>query len=427
MGFRFSILLPMNTELLKNTGFLKKEKIAFRKKSNIFPVEEQFRLMANSAPVPLWVSGTDNQSSFFNKAWLKFTGRTLNEESGDGWTEGVHSDDLENCNRIYNDAFKKQKAFKMEYRLRRHDGQYRWMLDSGIPHFTKDKVFGGFIGSCVDIHELKEIEHRKDQFIIAASHELKTPLTSLNIYLHLLSGYFKNSKEEKYNSYVSGAIGQVNKINELINQLLDLSRIQSGSLDFECNVFSFGTLVKSIVKKMRVITPSHQIILKGKIHGMVKGDSERLSQALENLLANASKYSKENEKIIVELSEDIKHVKVSVTDFGIGIDKDHLSKIFERFYRIPGKKEETFPGLGIGLYLSQQILKKHGGKIFVESTRDKETKFTLQIPVYKQGLPCRLNLHMPTCLKVLFGKCLSLLQTMCGPATIFPNHRAVNR
>ena len=363
---------------------LRKGKLITKERCPIFPVEEQFRLMANSAPMPLWVSGIDNQSSFFNKAWLKFTGRTLIEESATGWTSDVHPDDLANCTRIYKDALDKQKAFKMEYRLRRYDGQYRWVLNNGIPHFTKDKIFSGFICSCVDIHELKEIENRKDQFIVAASHELKTPLTTLNIYLHLLAGYFKDLPQEKYATYVSGAVGQVNKINELINQLLDLSRIQSGSLSFECIVFSFDNFVRSIIKKMRVLTPSHKIILKGKIKGLVKGDPERLSQALENLLANASKYSKESNKIIVELSEDMKQVMVSVTDFGIGIDKDHLSKVFERFYRIPGKKEETFPGLGIGLYLSQQILKKHGGKISVESVRNKETKFSLQIPVYKK-------------------------------------------
>lgn len=367
-----------------NIDQLSKGKLTVKERHPIFPVEEQFRLMANSAPMPLWVSGINNQSSFFNKAWLKFTGRTLNEESGMGWTSGIYPDDLENCTRIYKDAWDKQKAFKLEYRLRRYDGQYRWVLNNGIPHFTKNKIFIGFIGSCVDIHELKEIENRKDQFIIAASHELKTPLTSLNIYLHILAGYFKDMPQEKYGTYVSGAIGQVNKINELINQLLDLSRIQSGSLSFECTVFHFDKFVRSIVKKMRVITPSHKIILKGKIKGLVKGDPERLSQALENLLANASKYSKESNKIIVELSEDMKQVVVSVIDFGIGIDKDHLSKIFERFYRIPGKKEETFPGLGIGLYLSQQILKKHGGKISVESVRNKETKFSLQIPVYNK-------------------------------------------
>lgn len=370
-----------------SNDFLKKEKLSVQKKLPVFHVEEEFKLMANSAPMLLWVSGLDNKCSFFNKAWLKFTGRTLEEESGDGWTEGVHPEDLHNCTKIYSNAFKKQKKFKMEYRLRRYDGQYRWVQDIGIPHFTKVKIFNGFIGTCVDIHELKEIEHRKDQFIVAASHELKTPLTTLNIYLQLLAEYFKNPSEENYNSYVSGAIVQVNKINELINQLLDLSRIQSGSLDFRFSVFSFDSLIRKIINKIQAITPSYKIIIKGKTGEKIKGDTERISQALENILTNASKYSRGSDTIIVEMSKDKKFVQVSVTDFGIGIEKEHLSKIFERFYRIPGKKEETFPGMGIGLYLSQRIIKKHGGKISVESDAGKETKFTIKVPLYlKNGL-----------------------------------------
>jgi len=369
---------------LMSTELLTKERHPAKKKIPIFPVEEQFKLMANSAPIPLWVSGLDNKCSFFNKAWLNFTGRKLEKESGDGWTAGVHPDDLENCKKIYEGAFAKQKKFKMEYRLRRKDGQYRWVQDSGIPHFSKEKEFLGFIGTCVDIHELKEIEYSKDQFIVAASHELKTPLTTLNIYLQLLADYFRNPSQEKYHSYVSGAMDQVKKINDLINQLLDLSRIQSGYLDFECTIFSFGDLVLKIIKRMQTILPAHEIIIKGKVNGLVKGDTERISQSLENLLANASKYSKENDKIIVELSEDENHVKVAVTDFGIGIEKKHLSKIFERFYKIPGEKENTFPGLGIGLYLSQQIIKKHHGEITVESILNKETTFVIQIPIFKK-------------------------------------------
>ena len=362
----------------------KQKKLTSRDQNSNFPVEDQFKLVADYAPMPMWISNINDQTVFFNQAWLQFRGRDFDEEYGKGWMNGIYPDDLDKCIKIYEDAFQKKKRYKAEYRLQRYDGQYRWVLENGIPQFTNDNIFIGFFGSCVDIHEIKEIEHRKDQFIIAASHELKTPLTSLNIYLHLLSGSFKSGSQEKFDNYISGAISQVDKINGLINHLLDLSRIQSGSLDFDCSVFSFGALVKSIVKKMRIIIPSHKIILNGKVSGKIKGDPERISQAFENLLSNAAKYSTNQDKIIVELTQDSKYVKVSVTDFGIGIANDHLSKIFERFYKIPGKKEDTFPGMGIGLYLSQQIAKKHGGKITVESEKDKVTKFTLKIPVYKK-------------------------------------------
>jgi PAS domain S-box-containing protein len=362
----------------------KQKKLTLKKQNSNFPVEDQFKLVADYAPMPMWVADVNDQTTFFNQAWLQFRGRSLDEEYGKGWMEGIYPDDFDKCIKIYGDANQKQRRYKVEYRLQRFDGQYRWVQENGIPQFTSDNIFNGFFGSCVDIHEIKEIEHRKDQFIIAASHELKTPLTSLNIYLHLLSGNLLNDSPEKFNHCISGAIDQVDKVNGLINQLLDLSRIQSGSLDFDCSVFSIGALVKSIIKKMQIIIPSHKIILNGKISGKIKGDPERISQALENLLSNAAKYSKDQNKIIVELSQDNKNVKVSVTDFGIGIDNDHLSRIFDRFYKIPGKMEDTFPGMGIGLYLSQQIAKRHGGKIVVESEKNKKTKFTLKVPVYNK-------------------------------------------
>lgn len=351
----------------------------------IAPINEQFMIMANSAPVLLWIAGTDMACFFFNKVWLQFTGRSLEQELGNGWLEGVHPEDLDRYLKTYTEAFDKREEFKIEYRLLHYDEKYRWILDTGVPYFTKDKIFSGYIGSCVDIHEIKELEQRKDQFINVASHELKTPVTSLSVYLHLLTEYFENNQEDKFSSYAHSAVEQVNKITSLINRLLDLSRIQSGSLNFEWSVFSFCDLVTIVVKKIQSTTFSHEIEINGNCKGTVKGDRERLSQAIENLLTNAIKYSKGRDKILVELSEDNKYVKVCVIDYGIGIETDHLPQIFDRFYRIRGSKEDTFPGMGIGLYLSKEIVKRHGGYIGVESIRNKETKFNFQIPVFKRN------------------------------------------
>ncbi|MEP6626640.1 MAG: PAS domain-containing sensor histidine kinase [Ginsengibacter sp.] len=346
------------------------------------PSEELFLTMANAAPILLWLSGTDRHFSFFNKTWLNFTGRTKEQEEGNGWLDGVHPDDKEDFVKIYEASFDKQEEFEMEYRLRRHDGKYRWMLDNGVPYYGKDKIFLGFIGSCVDINEIKELEKRKDQFITNASHELKTPLTSLQVYLHLISEYFNDKNNDKYGGYATNAVVQAKKITDLINQLLDLSRIQADLLNYQWSVFSITDLVDAVVEKIQLTTSSHKIEITGKTDGLIKGDEERLSHAIENLLTNAIKYSTGRDKIFVNLSQDTKNVYISVIDFGIGIDKDHLSQIFHRFYRVSGIKEETFPGMGIGLYLSKQIIERHGGKIWVESIKNKETKFNFQIPFF---------------------------------------------
>src|SRR5690606_2947319 len=115
--------------------------------------EKRFRKVADSAPVLIWMSGTDKLSYYFNTAWLEFTGKTMEQEKDNGWIEGIHPDDLERCINMYTNSFDKQEEFYMEYRLRRHDGEYRWLSDNGVPRFTSDGIFEGYIGACMDIHE----------------------------------------------------------------------------------------------------------------------------------------------------------------------------------------------------------------------------------------------------------------------------------
>jgi PAS domain S-box-containing protein len=131
----------------------------------LIPVEEQFRIMANSAPVLIWISGTDKLCYFFNDGWLRFTGRTPEQESGNGWAEGVHPDDIERCIKIYTGSFDARKEFRMEYRLRRHDGMYRWIVDHGVPRYTPSGDFAGYIGSCMDIDEILGSERVKQELI----------------------------------------------------------------------------------------------------------------------------------------------------------------------------------------------------------------------------------------------------------------------
>jgi PAS domain S-box-containing protein len=131
----------------------------------IIPIEEQFKIMADTAPVLIWISNVDKLCYYFNASWLRFTGRTMEEEYGNGWAEGVHPDDLQRCLNVYLSSFDAREEFKMEYRLRRHDGVYRWLLDHGVPRYAPDGTFAGYIGSCMDIDELLESERLKKDFI----------------------------------------------------------------------------------------------------------------------------------------------------------------------------------------------------------------------------------------------------------------------
>src|SRR5262249_7526125 len=151
------------------------------------------RNMADAAPVLLWMAGTDSLCTFFNQTWLDFTGRSIEKEWGVGWAEGVHFEDFQRCVDTYQAAFRAREPFGMEYRLRRFDGECRWILDRGVPRYSPDGTFLGYIGSCVDITDLKELERElqsavqaRDDFLSIASHELRTPLTAVQLQIDLL-------------------------------------------------------------------------------------------------------------------------------------------------------------------------------------------------------------------------------------------------
>lgn len=341
--------------------------------------------MAQSSPTMMWITGPHNREFFINDHFLEFLGFPPSDAGFEFWKNAIHPKDRKNTFKRTDSSFEKKKPYKIEYRLRRYDDQYRWVMDNGAPQFDAEGNFIGYLRSLVDVHEIKELEHRKGQFITAASHELKTPVTSLKVYLHLIDEYINEHHLAPYTEYSHGAITQLNKITALIDQLLDLNRIQSSSLYFENTTFDFCELVDEVVKKMQLLHPQREITLQGDCSAQVFADYERLLQAIENLISNGIKYSaaKENGKVEVVMGEDTERVYLTVKDYGIGIAEKHLLKIFERFYRIPGKTEETFPGMGIGLYLTRKIIQKSGGEISVESDYGNFTEFTIKLPVSK--------------------------------------------
>ena len=148
--------------------------------------EVRFRTVANSAPVLLWMTGTDKRCTFFNQTWLTFTGRSFEQELGDGWTEGIHPNDYARCLRLYTTAFDAHRTFETEYRMRRADGHYRWLWSRGVPRFRSDGSFAGYIGTCIDISDRREVEKLKDEFISVVNHELRTPLPSILGYSEML-------------------------------------------------------------------------------------------------------------------------------------------------------------------------------------------------------------------------------------------------
>lgn len=147
---------------------------------------DQYRVLVEHSPVMIWRAGLDAKCDYFNNTWLAFTGRTLEQELGDGWTEGVHPEDAPRCMEVFLSSFARREAFEVEYRLRHRDGVHRYIFDRGVPFEDEHGRFAGYIGSCVDVHERREMERRKEAFLSLIAHELRTPLTSMRAYAEVL-------------------------------------------------------------------------------------------------------------------------------------------------------------------------------------------------------------------------------------------------
>jgi PAS domain S-box-containing protein len=341
--------------------------------------EARFRAMADTAPVMIWMSGRDKLCTFFNKGWLDFTGRSLEQELGNGWANGVHRDDLDRCLEIYTTSFETQRPFVMEYRLRRSDGEYRSVLDNGGPRFAQDGTFLGYIGSCIDITERNQTEaearkHREElahlgrvailgEMAGSLAHELNQPLTGITnnasagrrfiakgrADLRKLDSLFEAICEDgrRAGGIIRGIRGMVQKgnhtranvnLNDVIASVLRL--VRSDALERHC------VLIKEADQKLP----------------LVQGDPVQLQQVLLNLIMNAFEAMSETppaERRVIIRGEHISggRVRVSVRDFGTGLSVENPERIFEHFF---STKQN---GLGMGLAIARSIVTSHDGEL----------------------------------------------------------------
>ena len=220
----------------------------------------------------------------------------------------------------------------------------------------------------------------RDDFISIASHELRTPVTSLKLYVQVLQKQLAGPGDENVVYSLTKMDAQLNKLTLLIKDLLNVSRIELGRLDYQEDLFDLNEVVKETVEQIQPTTRKHGIRIEGQINQPTWGDKDRIGQVLTNLLTNAIKYSPQADTIIVQVTSTRDAAMVSVQDFGIGIEQEHIHAIFERFYRVTDPDEKTYPGLGIGLYISYEIIKRHGGTLSVESKKGHGSVFSFTLP-----------------------------------------------
>lgn len=234
-----------------------------------------------------------------------------------------------------------------------------------------------------EIEFRKEAERKKDEFISIASHELKTPMTSIKGYIQLLERSLDKNDKETIRARLHKVQNQIEKLNLLIADLLDISKIESGKLKFNKQYFSFDNLLEHLIEVMQQSNPQVKIVKKGSIDGNIFGDEMRIEQVIINFITNAIKYGPDGEEIHINSEIRDNQLYFSVKDFGIGMSEEHQQKIFEKFYRIE-ETSERFQGLGIGLYICQEIIDRHKGKIGAHSVLGEGSEFYFQIPLYSE-------------------------------------------
>jgi len=276
-------------------------------------------------------------------------------------------------------VLQKQKpiTFEIDVNTYRSPHLNHWWTVTFYPILIEDEQKG--VGVIMqDITEQKTLEKRKDDFISMASHELKTPITSIKAFTQLLNKSITDAKPKQYLDKIEN---QINRLILIINEMLDVSRIRTGRFTITKEPFDFDELVNDTIQSFSPTHPSHKIVVHGKTNVILKGDKFRLEQVIINLLSNAVKYSPDHNLVDIAMDSDSNKLTFAITDYGIGISKINQDKIFQTFYRVVDTPDGEFPGLGIGLTIASQIVNLHGGNLQVKSSEARGSTFWFTLPL----------------------------------------------
>jgi PAS domain S-box-containing protein len=334
--------------------------------------EHRFRLVANTAPVMIWMSGTDKLCDYFNDPWLEFTGRALEAELGNGWAEGVHPDDLKRCLATYVESFDRREAFQMQYRLRRHDGEYRWIFDTGVPRFDEAGFFSGYIGSCIDITERKVAEEALadlERRMLSAQEEERSRIArelhdDINQRLAIL-GWELRSLEQGQSEGRGGPRTSIDSVVEKLAQIgVDIQaisrRLHSSHLEYLGLATAAGVLCKDMREQQHV---EIDFTCEGVPRDLPKDISLCLYRILQEALQNALKHSAVRQ-FRVELVGDSQEVRLTVSDQGVGFDQ-----------------RKTDKRQGLGLISMRERMRLVNGQFAVDSEPGRGTKVHCRAPL----------------------------------------------
>ena len=354
------------------------EQVLARKEAE--EVRERFETLANNIPNLAWIANPDGYIFWFNNRWYEYTGTTRDEMLGWGWKSVHDPETIPAVLEKWEYSIETGKPFEMVFPLKGADNIFRPFLTRVVPIFNNRGKLIRWLGTNTDITRQKEVERMKDNFLSIASHELKTPVTTIKAYGQIAEGLLEKNGDTATLNMIKKMGTQINKLNNLIDGFLDITKIQKGTFIYNDEAFNLKELLEEVIGDMQSINNTHDIESAAVANCIVFGDKDKISQVLNNLISNAIKYSPRANRIIINSEIQKNGVEVSVRDFGIGIPADEIEHVFEQFYRIEGNYQNNFPGMGIGLYVCAEIIKRHRGRIWVESIPGVGSTFYLWLP-----------------------------------------------
>ncbi len=345
--------------------------------------ESRFRVIMETMQQIAWQSKPDGTITFFNGQWYKYTGLSEAESIGWGWITNIHPDDTKDAVEKYKAILESSIQGEFEFRKKRSDGSYRWHLARMQPVKPGDGEVKLWVGTATDIHELKTLQQQKDDFISIASHELKTPITSLKASLQLLDRLKETPSALTIPKLISQANKSLGRLNTLVEDLLNVSKLNQGQLSLNKSRFVLYQLINDCCQYIQ-IEKINKVVIFGDKKLAVDADMHRIEQVIVNFLNNAIKYAPDSKEIFIVIENKDAMARVSVTDKGPGIAPEKVPHLFDRYFRVDSGGVQ-FSGLGLGLYISAEIVKRHGGEIGVDSEMGKGSSFWFTIPLVREA------------------------------------------
>jgi PAS domain S-box-containing protein len=374
-----------------------------RAEERLLESEARFRTMADTAPVMIWTTGTDGLCDYFNKPWLEFTGRTVEQEAGTGWIQGVYPDDVQVCFDNYWPAFHARKPFKMEYRLKRADGEYRWLLESGVARYTVAGDFAGYIGSNIDVTDLKRAEEDREKFrqlqadlahrnrvallgelTASLAHEINQPIAGAAINASACERWLQREVPNVTEARETAAamVADITRAADIIDRVRSLYRRGTPRRE----LVDVNEIIREITASLNDTANRASISIRTALDVELPrnaADRVQLQQVLMNLMLNGIEAMKDTggELTVMTKRTGDGQILAAVIDSGIGLPADKAERLFEAFFTTKPQ------GTGMGLSISRRIIESHGGRLWASANTDRGATFQFTLPQHDVGRP----------------------------------------